>query len=157
LKEDECVSVGNYVLKSKHQSVKKAVEWSVGLVKAALDFDDEFKQVFLKSGGNQQSFTVLAKNLEVEFKGEIKPHRRLVQHIRDLRNQENDNYTSGNLKNAVNKALTKTGLPKLPWYVLLNGNHVTPSQFTGKSTRWKQHKDVIFQNKPKVTSAKQKL
>jgi hypothetical protein len=98
----------------------------MGVLNAAFELDDEFREELLKHGWNKQKSKIFAKKLEENLIKEIdsvpKKISRMIQYLRERRKdwsdrERNDPYRV-NLKDIADKTFVELGYKPLPFDVL---------------------------------------
>jgi hypothetical protein len=117
------VSVGNYVPKSKYQSVNEAVKWSVGLIQ------------YFNPGENKEIFAKkLEANLVSEIDKKVKENSGLGKRIENFLAPDLRFYAHKvDLKSIIQKTLVELGFPKLPDYAVFPDSVVSPDIFVGRA------------------------
>lgn len=129
------VSVGNYVPKSKYETVNDAVKWSADLI----------SKHFFTLGENKGEFAKkLETNLVSEIDKKINENSGITRRIWNiiLPDEKHDIY-SVNLENIIHKTLKELGLPELPSHAVSSRSAVSPEIFIGVSSS-RHHKDVSY-------------
>jgi hypothetical protein len=115
--------VGNYVPKSKYQSVNAAVKWSAELISKHYFMLGENKETFAKK---------LEANLVSEIDKKIKENSGIGKRIENFLAPDLWFYAHKvDLQPALQKTLAELGLPKLPDYAVFPDSTVSPEIFIG--------------------------
>jgi hypothetical protein len=129
----------------------------MGVLNAAFELDDEFREELLKHGWNKQKSKIFAKKLEENLIKEIdsvpKKISRMIQYLRERRydrsERDRNNPYSVNLKDVVDKTFVELGYKPLPPFgVLDDTSSARTFGFVGESSFQRYRPDEVFLRLP---------